>query len=231
MTDTATPIPSHIQAAVDSPMRTAGDRARDEGRKPAEVMAFFDVQPGQRVAEINTGRGYFTALLSLIVGDAGRVYGITTEASVRRWKGNPLDERIDKKGITNIETSVAPSMDAPGLPGDLDAVFLIMTYHDAIWSGADRSKLNKAVYDALKPGGLYGIIDHHAAQGHGTEDCESIHRVEKSVVVEEVTAAGFQLSAESDVLENPDDPLDAGVHSKEIRDHTHRFVLKFTKPA
>ncbi len=224
-------IPTYVTQAVASPRRAAGDRARDDGRKPAPVLAFFGVRPGDRVAELNTGRGYFTALLSEIVGDDGVVHGITTAGSVKRWKGNPLDDRIAKQGLTNIKTSVADTMDSPDFSPDLDAVFMIMTYHDAVWSGADRAKINKAAMQALRPGGTFGIIDHHARKGLGTEDCEKNHRIEPRIVIEEVTAAGFQLSGESNVLENPQDPLNIPVHSKEIRDHTHRFCLKFTKPA
>ena len=184
--------------------------------------------PGQTVAELNSGWGYITGLLSEIVGEDGTVYSHTTEASIKRWNGNPVEKRIEKYGITNIETVVG-TMDAPNLPGGLDAVLVIMNYHDAVWTGADRPALNRAVFEALKPGGIFGVIDHHAQAGHGTDDCQTIHRIEKQVVIDEVTAAGFDLESESDCLENPDDPCTEQVHGKEIRDHTHRFVLKFRK--
>ncbi|MEZ5565390.1 MAG: hypothetical protein R3F24_07665 [Gammaproteobacteria bacterium] len=116
------------------------------------MLAFFAVKPGQRVAELNGGWGYFSGLLSEVVGDAGKVYAHTTEASMKRWNGNPIAKRIEKYGIDNIEPVVG-TMDAPGLPAGLDAVFMIMTYHDAVWSGADRPAMNQAIFTALKPGG------------------------------------------------------------------------------
>ena len=224
-----TTIPDYVQAAVASERRPERDTARDEGRKPAELMTFLGIEPGQSVAELNTGWGYITGLLSEIVGAEGRVYSHTTEASIKRWNGNPIEKRIEKNGIENIEIVVG-TMDAPNLPGDLDAVLMIMNYHDAVWTGADRATMNKAVFDALKPGGLFGVLDHQSEPGRGIEDCQSVHRIDKPVVIDEVTAAGFELEAESDILANPDDPHTEQVHAKEIRDHTDRFVLKFRKP-
>ena len=224
-------VSEQLQAAVASDLRPAADKKRDEGRKPAEVLAFFDVGPGQTVAELNAGRGYFSALLAEAVGKDGHVYAHSTEASVKRWKGNPLQERIDDCGYDQMECRITESMDEPNLASDLDGVFMIMNYHDAVWVGADRPKLLRAIYDSLKPGGIYGVIDHHAAEGMGLSDCDNNHRIEKSSCIDEVTSAGFVLDGDSDILENPDDPLDCGVHGPKIRDHTHRFVLKFRKPS
>ena len=223
-----TTVPDYILAAVASERRPDRDTARDGGRRPAEVLTFFEVTPGQTVAELNSGWGYVTGLLSEVVGGEGKVYSHTTEASIKRWNGNPVEKRIEKYGLTNVETVVG-TMDAPNLPSGLDAVLMIMNYHDAVWTKADRPALNLAVFEALKPGGIFGVIDHHAQAGHGIDDCQTIHRIEKQVVIDEVTAAGFQLASESDCLENPDDPCTEQVHGKEIRDHTHRFVLKFRK--
>ena len=224
-----TNIPEYIQVAVSSERRPERDTARDEGRRPAELMTFFGIAPGQTVAELNSGWGYITGLLSEIVGADGKVYSHTTEASIKRWNGNPIEKRIEKNGIRNIEIVVG-TMDAPGLPADLDAVLMIMNYHDAVWSGADRPAMNAAVFDALKSGGLFGVLDHQSQSGRGTQDCQSIHRIDKQVVIDEVTMAGFELDGESDILANPDDPRTGQVHAKEIRDQTDRFVLRFTKP-
>jgi predicted methyltransferase len=224
-----TNFPEYIQAAVSSERRPERDTARDEGRRPAELMSFFDIQPGQTVAELNSGWGYITGLLSEIVGNDGKVCSHTTEASIKRWNGNPIEKRIEKNGIRNIEIVIG-TMDAPRLPSNLDVVLMIMNYHDAVWSGADRPAMNAAVFDALKSGGLFGVLDHQSLPGRGTEDCQPIHRIDKQVVIDEVTAAGFILDAESDILANPDDPRTGQVHVKEIRDRTDRFVLKFRKP-
>lgn len=224
-----THIPDYIRSAVSSERRPDRDTDRDEGRRPAELMTFFGIAPGQTVAELNSGWGYITGLLSEIVGDEGKVYSHTTEASIKRWNGNPIEKRIEKNGIRNIEIVVG-TMDAPRLPPDLDAVLMIMNYHDAVWSGADRPAMNKAVLDALKSSGLFGVLDHQSQPGRGTEDCQSIHRIDKQVVIDEVTAAGFEFEGEADILVNPDDPRTGQVHAKEIRDRTDRFVLKFRKP-
>src|SRR5690606_1316545 len=148
--------------------------------------------------------------------------------SMERWKGNPVEKRIQKNDIRNVEPVIG-TMDAPNLPDGLDAVFSVMNYHDAVWSGADRAAMNTAVYEALKPGGVFGIIDHWSRPGRGTADCKELHRIEKSVVVDEVQAAGFSLEGESDLLGNPDDPCTGGVHTPDIRDRTNRFMLKFRK--
>lgn len=222
--------PDHIRAAVLSHRRPERDVQRDALRRPAETLIFFEVAPGQQLGELNAGWGYFSGLLAEAVGEAGRVHAHTTEASIRRWGGtNPLEKRIARQGLGNLRTLVGP-MEDPGFPPGLDAAFSIMCYHDAVWSGVDRAVMNRALYAALKPGGILGVIDHHARPGRGAEDCHSIHRVDRQLVVDEVTAAGFVLEAESDLLANPDDPCTEDVHPKGIRDRTHRFMLKFRRP-
>lgn len=203
---------------------------RDALRRPAETLVFFGVAPGQQVGELNAGWGYFSGLLAEAVGESGLVHAHTTEASIRRWGGtNPLDKRIGRQGLTNLRTLVGP-MEDPGFPPGLDAIFSVMCYHDAVWSGVDRAAMNRALFTALKPGGILGIIDHHARPGRGAEDCHAIHRVDRQLVIDEVTAAGFVLDAESDLLANPDDPCTGDVHPRAIRDRTHRFMLRFRRP-
>ncbi|MCC5793485.1 MAG: class I SAM-dependent methyltransferase [Chromatiales bacterium] len=223
-------LPAYIRAAVGSNRRPERDTARDALRRPGETLLFFGVEPGHQVGELNAGWGYFTGVLSGTVGEHGRVHAHTTQASIKRWGGkNPLEKRIARHGITNIDLLVGP-MDAPGFPPGLDAVFSIMNYHDAVWTGANREAMNKAIFDALRSGGIFGIVDHAALPGRGTADCHELHRVERELVVEEVTAAGFALDAESNLLANPDDPCTGQVHDKSVRDRTHRFMLRFRKP-
>ena len=223
-------VPGYIEAAVASDRRPSVDKVRDRFRKPGEVMTFFGITPGQRVAEINAGRCYHTGVLAEIVGPEGRVFAHSSEASLKRWDKNPIEERCQEAGLENLECVIG-EMDAPNLPSDLDAVINIMTYHDSVWSGADRPAMNQAVFEALKPGGVYGIQDHHAQAGHGTEDCHELHRIEKQSVIDEVTAAGFELMDESGVLENPDDPCTQMIHEKGIKGRSSRFLLKFVKPS
>jgi predicted methyltransferase len=135
------------------------------------------------------------------------------------------------KNVVGVEL---PS-DAPFPPEakDLDAVITILNYHDFVWQKADTAKLNKAVFDALKPGGVYGIVDHSAAAGSGTRDVESLHRIDEEVVKKEVLAAGFKLDGESEVLRHADDTRDWNSSPKaagEKRGKSDRFTLRFVKP-
>jgi predicted methyltransferase len=203
---------------------------RDAGRKPAETMAFFGVKPGMQVAELMTSRGYFTAVLAETVGETGKVYGQNNKWLIERVKGRPLANLIDKQGYKNI-VEVNSELEDPQLPTGLDAVFMIMFYHDMFWLNNDRAAVNAAVMKALKPGGVYGIIDHHAPPGSGITEVNKTHRIERHVVVDEVTKAGFVLAEETDLLENMKDPLTVSVFQQELRGSTHQFVLKFKKPA
>ena len=225
-------VPSYIANAIASSKRPLADKERDAGRQPGKAMAFFGVQPGDKVAELITAAGYYSAVLSGIVGDSGKVYGHANEWFMGRQKeGNPLLKRIAADGLTNVEEAIFELEDS-GLPqGGMDAVFIVLIYHDTAGGfQTDRASMNKAIYDALKPGGTYGIIDHHASPGMGTLDTTKNHRIERHVVIEEITAAGFELAAETDLLENLDDPLDVSVFNPQVRGHTHRMVLKFKKP-
>lgn len=214
--------------AVEVTNRPDTDVSRDLNRKPDEVLRFFQVQEGDEVGEINSGRGYFSACAANIVGNKGKVYAHTSPVSIKRWKGNPIEKRLKEFYQPNLFTVVG-EMEEPNFPNGLDKVFNIMTYHDAVWTETDRMAMNQSIFDCLKPDGTYCILDHHAEVGHGIEDCHSIHRIEKSFVIEEVLQAGFDLMDESDLLVNPKDSLDEMVFEKSIRDQTSRFLLVFKK--
>ncbi len=227
-------VPDSLRKAIlESPRRPEADKKRDADRKPAETLAFFGVKPGMQVCELMTSRGYFTACLAEAVGDDGKVYGQNNKWLRDRVKpdNRPLGELITKGGYKNIIEQDTELEDLQLPQGKIDAIFMVMFYHDTYWLGINREAMNASIKAALKPGGIYGIIDHSAAPGLGTQDVNKNHRIERYTVIEDVTKAGFELAEETDLLENPKDPLNVNVFQQELRGHTNQFVLKFKKPA
>ena len=199
------------------------------------MLAFFDVQPGMKVAELGAGGGYTTELLARTVGPTGVVYGQNTKFILDRFAEKPWSVRLQKPVMRRV-VRVDRDFDDPLPPEahDLDAVFIVLFYHDTVWQGADRSKMNAAVYKALKPGGVYAVIDHSARPGNGIGETKTLHRIEESNVRDEVEAAGFQLVGEASFLRNPADARDwndSPSAAAERRGTSDRFVLKFVKPA
>jgi len=229
----AADVPEAIRLAVTAEDRTEKDRALDAGRKPAEVLAFFKIAPGQKVGELFAAGGYTTELVARVVGDTGKVYAQNPKEIAERVRG-PLGERLAKPAMAKNTTAVELSFDAPFPPEakNLDAVICILNYHDFVGFKVDRAKLNKAVLAVLKPGGVYGIVDSSAAKGSGARDADTLHRIDVDLVKQEITAAGFKLDAESDVLANPDDPRDWNSSPKAAGDKrgtSDRFTLRFVK--
>lgn len=211
-----------IEAAVADPGRPAVDRYRDDRRKPAETLAFAGVREGMTVAEMIPGNGYYTRILSKAVGPKGRVYTLPfTEPRAAFSKAIAADP-----AYANV-TLVAGSPLSLGLPAPVDLVWTSQNYHD-IRQG--RSQLNRAVFEALKPGGTYFVVDHAAKTGAGDEVLLSLHRIDEAVVRREVEAAGFVLEADSPLLRNPADNRAQMVFDREVNRNTDQFVLKFRKP-
>jgi predicted methyltransferase len=230
----ASDIPPAIQAAVSASDRSTDDRALDAGRHPDRILAFFGIAPGMRVAELGAGGGYTAELLARTVGPTGRVYAQNPKFILERFAEKPWSERLQKSVMANVVRADRELEDP--LPPDaknLDAVVLVLFYHDSVWMKTDRSKMNRAIFAALKAGGTYGIIDHSGRAGTGTSEAETLHRIEEKVVRDEVTRAGFALEAEADFLKNPSDARDWNVSPKkaaERRGTSDRFVLRFKKP-
>jgi predicted methyltransferase len=227
-------VPQPIRDAVTAADRDDKDRAIDAGRKPAEVLAFFNIAPGQKVAELFAALGYTTEIIARVVGDGGKVYAQNTKEILDRFARGPLTARLAKPVMKNTVMVEQPA-DKPFPPDakNLDAVICILNYHDFVWLKVDRAKLNKAVFAALKPGGVYGIVDHSAKQGSGVNDVQTLHRIDEDAVKKEILAAGFKLDAESDLLRNADDPRDwnaSPTQAGEKRGTSDRFVLRFVKP-
>jgi predicted methyltransferase len=202
--------------------RPQSERDIDQVRKPEEMLKFFGVKPGDKVADLMASRGYYTAILSQAVGEKGVVY--SANPTVR----DETRERFKAPRYANVKIVEGP-MASVGLPqdGSLDFVLLNLDYHEI--EKSDRAAMNKRVFAALKPGGAYGVVDHAAAEGAGDSAAKTLHRIEKSLVVSEAAAAGFKLAKESDLLKIADDPHTTNA-IKEQRGKSDRFVLKFEKP-
>jgi predicted methyltransferase len=220
-------------AAVDAPDRDADDKTMDAGRHPKEMLSFFGIAPGMKVADLGAGRGYTSELLARTVGDGGKVWG-ENPAKLLGFVGKEWEARLAKPVMKNV-VRVDRELDDP-LPADatgLDAVVMVLIYHDAVWLGVDRDKMNHAVFAALKPGGVFGIVDHSAKAGDGTKVAQTLHRIEESAVVEEVKRAGFVLDGTADFLKNPNDARDwndSPGSAGDKRGTSDRFVLRFKKP-
>ncbi|AKT40936.1 class I SAM-dependent methyltransferase [Chondromyces crocatus] len=223
-----------VRAAVDAADRSATDRALDPGRHPAETLSFLGITPSAKVAELGAGGGYTAELLARIVGPSGTVYGQNSAFILERFAEAPWSERLTKPLMKPVVRVDRPFDDPlPPEAKELDAVLMLFFYHDTFWMGVDRDAMNRAVFRALKPGGVYGILDHSGRPGTGTSEVKTLHRIEEQVVREEIERAGFKLAAEATFLRNPDDPRDWNASPSaagEKRGQSDRFVLKFVKP-
>jgi predicted methyltransferase len=222
---------SAIDAAVNDATRLGDARLRDPLRKPAEILVFAGVKPGDTIVELAPGGGYDTALLSRVVGPSGKVYAVDCE---RLFEYRPKLRESFAKFIAadprgNVEYS-SQRFDALELPTDVDEIWMSMFYHDTVWLGVDRAAMNRSIFQHLKPGGVFLVIDHKALPGSGEAVTSELHRIDPALPRSEIEAAGFKLVAEGDALAHPEDPHTDSVFSDERRGRTDRFVWKFVKP-
>ncbi len=224
--------PAYITAAVNDPTRTAKSRELDATRKPAQVLAFAGVKPGDKVCDLMPGAGYYTILFSDLVGPRGRVYAVAPQEILKfgpRATEGVIALQTDHKNI--VLTS--PAINAFAVAEPLDAVWTSWNYHDfhdPFMGPADVAKVNKAIFDSLKPGGVFLVVDHKAEPGSGIRDTNTLHRIDIETVKSEVEAAGFVLDSASEALANPEDTHNLNVFDGKIRGRTDTFVLKFRKP-
>jgi predicted methyltransferase len=223
-----------IRQVVFDPDRLDADRVLDAGRRAEDLLAFLEVAPGGRVAELGAGRGYTTELIARAVGDGGQVFAQNNRFILEKFAAQPWSERLQRRAMRCV-VRVDREFDDP-LPleaRDLDSVYIVLFYHDAVWMGADRDRMNRAVFTALRPGGSYFVIDHAARPGSGTADAKTLHRIDEAFVIAEVQRAGFQLHAVGDFLRNPADKHDWNASpgaAGERRGTSDRFALQFVKP-
>ena len=228
-------IPAYITAAVADAGRPAEDKERDANRKPAETVLFAGVKPGSTVVELVPGKGYFTRIFSKVVGPKGKVYAVSPGRRANAAPDSPDPSAATKAiasdpGYSNVVVRTAkwPSLNV-SIPADV--VFTAQNYHDVHnVPDIDMAAFNKTVFDALKPGGVFIVLDHAAAAGSGGRDTSTMHRIDPATVKSEVTAAGFEFAGESKVLANAQDDHTAKVFDPAIRGKTDQFIYKFRKP-
>ena len=228
----AATAPAYVAQAVADPSRPKADVDQDASRAPAETLAFAGVKPGMTVDELFPGGGYFTRMLSDVVGPNGRVMGVENAG----WKGAAKADQdmIATLPTKNVDVDVEPFGVMKFPAGKADVFWVTQNYHDlkiAKYGVVDLAAFNKTVFQALKPGGTYFILDHQANPGLTDEQIAKLHRVEKAVVIREVTAAGFKLVGEGKFLNRPGDDHTKAIFDEAIRGKTDQYALKFVKPA
>ena len=228
----AAAIPANITAALADKSRPEADVKRDAVRHPGEMLAFAGVKPGDKVADFMMGGGYFTAILSPAVGPKGKVYAYQSAEFITFRAAYADEQKKAAEGRANVVPLTAP-LSAVGLPDGLDLVLTVQNYHDMHlkpFPAGTAASVNAQVFKALKPGGVYLVVDHAAAAGAPLTVADTLHRIDPAIVKQEVQAAGFKFDGESDVLKDPADDHTANVFSPAIRGKTDQFIYKFRKP-
>ena len=220
-----------IEQAVADTARPAGYRAADPLRKPAETLAFSGVKAGMTVGEFYPAGGYFTRMLSDVVGPSGHIYTIENAG----WNDSVKDDQkmLAEGKWKNVSLDVKP-FGTVDFPKPLDLAWVTQNYHDlkiAKYGPVDTVAFDRAVYNALKPGGIFFVLDHEGWPGMTNDDIAKVHRIDKAQVIREVSSAGFKLEGEGNFLHRPHDDHHTVIFDPTIRGHTDQYALKFVKPA
>jgi len=228
-------VPTYVTAAVADAARPASDVSLDDVRKPRQVIAFAGARPGDRIADFMSGNAYFTRIFSRVVGPHGHVYAFLPTQELENCSP---DETSGTKALSgddryrNVSIIEAPTEEF-ATPEALDLVFTAQNFHDlydSFMGPSDVPAVNRAIFNALKPGGVYLVIDHVAAAGSGLRDTETLHRIDPRSLRDAVLAAGFVFEAESTELRNPADSHALRIFDPAIRHRTDQVILKFRKP-
>lgn len=227
---------SIYDAAVSNPARSEADRNRDAGRKPGEVLAFFNIEAGMQVLDMFSGGGYYTEILSYVVGPAGKVTSHSNE-SYAQYVADEAVPRYANERLPNVAILMAENNELELVPGEFDAVLMILAFHDIFyvdledgWPKIDGPTLLSELYASMRPGAVLGIVDHNAVAGSPSETGGTLHRIDPAIVVADMLDAGFVLEGQSEVLRNAEDDLSLGIFDPAVKGKTDRFVMRFTKP-
>jgi len=227
---------SFYEAAVARDARPDSDRDRDAQRKPAAVLEFLGIVPGMTVLDMFTGGGYYAEIISGVVGEEGKVIAQSNQAYLG-FVGDAFKERFDSGRLANVEVLMAENNELSLEADSLDAVMLVLSFHDLYhsdpengWPRIDGPAFLAELMKGLKPGGIVAIIDHYAEAGAPAETGDTVHRIDPAIVVADMEAAGFVLDGQSDLLRNPNDDLTRIVFAPELRGKTDRFMMRFKNP-
>jgi predicted methyltransferase len=218
--------PDYIRRAIESPERTAEEKARDSSRKPAEILMMSSIKPGDHVIEIAGVGQYYTKILAAVVGANGKV-DVYDLPYTERFAGPA------SRAFAASHPNVAyhqEDYNISSFPQNVDAVFNMLYYHDLILQKIDTAKMNAKLLAALKPGGAYVVEEHKAEDGSGIRDVEKLHRIDVQIVKDELLAAGFELAVDSDNLAHPEDDRTWMVFTQGKRGTTDRALFVFRKP-
>jgi predicted methyltransferase len=220
-------VPDYVAKAVADPSRPKTDSTRDSLRLPGETIAFVGVKPGMVVAEMFPAGGYYTRMISDVVGPTGKVYGVENP----KWDKGEDAKMAAEPGHSNVKIQMA-AFGSFNLPEKVDVFWTTQNYHDLHvkeYGNLDLADFNKRVHDALKPGGIYFVLDHQANAGTDEAGIAKLHRIEKAQVIKEVTAAGFKLVGDGKALNRATDDHTKMSSDPAIKSHTDQYMLKFQK--
>ena len=224
--------PADLSILLANSSRSAEDRARDAGRKPAAVIEFLGIKPGMRVLDVIAAGGWYTEVLALTVGPDGHVVAQNPQVILEMRDGaneKALSARLAGNRLPNVSRMNSGFENIGSVAGTFDAAITAMNFHDIYNSRGPEAALStlQAIYTALKPGGIFAIIDHVGVAG---ADNAALHRIEKSLAIETAKSAGFVVEGDANILASTSDDHTQGVFAEGIRGNTDRFLLKFVKP-
>jgi len=223
-----------IDAAVANTDRFAGDSDQDAWRKPAEVLKFMELRPGQHALDYFAAAGYYTELMSRVVGADGKVIAYNNP-EYRKFAEDAPDKRYANNRLANV-TEVTTPVEAMAVdPASLDAALFMQSYHDLYWRpkkgwpATDPAKALAQLVPALKPGAVVVVVDHVANAGDPTQTVNAMHRIDPAVLKRDFEAAGLTFDSESSLFANPADDHTKEVFDKAIRHKTDQVMYKFRK--
>jgi predicted methyltransferase len=224
-----------ILASMANPARSDADRERDARSHPEVVLSLLGVRPGDTVADIFGGGGYYSQLIAGVTGPEGNVI-LHNNTPYSKWVMKLLQEQYIDNPVPGIEVLISEVDDLQLEPNSLDAALMVMSYHDLYyfnpergWGKTDVNLFMAQLQMALKPGARLVIVDHAAFPGTGKESVQELHRIDEAFVRQEIEKLGLTFLTDSDVLRNPNDDKTKMVFDKSVRGTTDRFVMAFTK--
>jgi predicted methyltransferase len=228
---------NRFELAVQHAGRSSGDLKRDAADHPAQILRLTGIKPGMHVADMLAGDGYYSELLSYVVGPNGHVLMINN-SSFDKWSDGDRQKRLADNRLPNVEYRLVDLDHMNLAPASLDAIVLSKVYHDlywvddtGIWPKFDTSGVLDQLVAALKPGGVLLLVDHSAKVGHGSADASSLHRIEEAYARQDFGKRGLRVIATSNLLQRPDDPRAQISYKEPMLGKTDRFVLVFRKQA